>query len=63
MTLLEELIISIPRLFMVDAGVTSANSNTTKYNEALINSYFKIKPFKFARFRNWTKRVQFLTRI
>jgi tetratricopeptide (TPR) repeat protein len=32
--------------YTLDAGVTSANSNTTKYNEALINTYFKIKPFK-----------------
>jgi len=32
--------------YTLDAGVTSANSNTTKYNQALINTYFKIKPFK-----------------
>lgn len=32
--------------YTLDAGVTSANSNTTKYNQALISSYFKIKPFK-----------------
>jgi hypothetical protein len=30
----------------LDAGVTSANSNTIKYNQLLINTYFKAKPFK-----------------
>ena len=32
--------------YTFDAGVTSANSNTTKYNQLLINTYFKAKPFK-----------------
>ena len=32
--------------YTLDAGVTSANSTTTKYSQALINTYFKIKPFK-----------------
>ena len=32
--------------YTLDAGVTSANSNTTQYNQLLINTYFKAKPFK-----------------
>ncbi|WP_367773185.1 tetratricopeptide repeat protein [Flavobacterium sp. WC2421] len=37
----------LPKIsYTLDAGVTSANSNTTKYNQLLINTYFKIKPFK-----------------
>jgi tetratricopeptide (TPR) repeat protein len=32
--------------YTLDAGITSANSNTTKYNQVLINTYFKMKPFK-----------------
>jgi Tfp pilus assembly protein PilF len=32
--------------FTLDAGVTSANSLTTNYNQLLINTYFKAKPFK-----------------
>lgn len=37
----------LPKIsYTLDAGITSANSNTTKYNQLLINTYFKIKPFK-----------------
>ena len=32
--------------YTLDVGVTSANSNTTQYNQLLINTYFKAKPFK-----------------
>lgn len=32
--------------YTFNAGVTSANSSTSKYNQALIHTFFKIKPFK-----------------
>jgi tetratricopeptide (TPR) repeat protein len=32
--------------YTLEAGITSANSITTKYNQLLINTYFKAKPFK-----------------
>jgi tetratricopeptide (TPR) repeat protein len=32
--------------YTFNAGVTSANSNTSKYNQALIHTFFKIKPLK-----------------
>ena len=33
-------------IFSLDAGFTSANSNTSSYTEPLFNSSFKMKPFK-----------------
>ena len=37
----------LPKIsYTLDAGLTSASSNTTKYNQLLVNTYFKIKPFK-----------------
>ncbi|WPR72518.1 hypothetical protein SLW70_05100 [Flavobacterium sp. NG2] len=32
--------------YTFEAGINSANSTTVSYNQALINTYFKIKPFK-----------------
>ena len=32
--------------YTFNAGVTSANSNTSSYNQALIHTFFKIKPMK-----------------